>query len=74
MAEFTTAYFVRLDGIGAKRIGTRLQLLQRTASTAAVLLCFEDLVKSWCHRRVFAAWAESRLGLVVPEWAAPELG
>lgn len=38
-----------------------------------ILLCFEDLRKpgTWCHRRMFAEWLQSKTGKVIEELEEP---
>jgi hypothetical protein len=65
--EFTTAYRQRLDRIGTDTIRARLDELHAASpSGRVVLLCFEPIGR-FCHRRLFADWAETALDLVVPE-------
>lgn len=64
-AEFRVAYFERLDQIGVDTI--RAALRQLTDGRDAVLLCYEDVTETWCHRRCFADWWEERTGEKVEE-------
>ena len=69
--EFTGRYFERLDRMGVGTVRARLlHLHERHDGADAVLCCFEDVTQpgEWCHRRVFSSWAQSRLGIEVPEW------
>lgn len=74
--EYKARYFEKLTRTGLDRIVTNLRLLTRRTKTEGglVLLCFEDITKSWCHRRMFAEWWVAQTGEVVEELvpAAPE--
>jgi uncharacterized protein YeaO (DUF488 family) len=39
-----------------------------------VLLCFEDVSKTWCHRSMLSRWITERTGLEVPELGRPDAG
>ena len=65
---FTPLYRERLDRYGTRKIERVLRSLAAGADAAGVvLLCFEDIAESWCHRRVFAAWWQEQTGQNVPE-------
>jgi hypothetical protein len=72
-AEFRTAYWERLDGLGVARIEARFaRLLEQSEGRPLVLLCYEHDPKD-CHRSDFAVWWEKETGERVPEFApAPE--
>lgn len=69
--DFAQAYKARLDKIGVARI--RRELEKITNGEDAVLLCFEDVRKEFCHRRVFAEWWEEKTGEKVEELEQGEL-
>lgn len=43
------------------------RISQENGGRGLVLLCFEDLAKAHCHRRLFADFWQARTGQAVPE-------
>lgn len=66
-AAFTTAFDAQLDAVGTERITELIDAIRRSANADPVLLCFEDLTKTWCHRQAFAHWWFERTGETVME-------
>lgn len=65
--EFTRRYRERLETVGVDRIRTILDGIRQSAGADPVLLCFEDLTKAPCHRRMFADWWTEQTGEPVLE-------
>lgn len=65
--EYKGLYFARLDSQG-DAVLAELRTLAAPTHGHAALLCFCDLSKSWCHRRMLADWFADRKGLFIPEW------
>ena len=73
-AAFRKLYYERLDSIGAKKIEDLLKAIAKASDAkGVVLLCFCDLDKGYCHRRMFAEWWELNTGQNVPEITADGL-
>lgn len=70
-AAFEPLYEAQLDALGVPAIRDRLDAIRQADQADPVVLCFEDLTKTWCHRQVFAAWWERMTGEVVAELARP---
>ncbi|KKK71236.1 hypothetical protein LCGC14_2915950, partial [marine sediment metagenome] len=71
---FQEAYARRLVRAGVPLLMDRFAALsERHDGRPLVLLCYEDLSKAPCHRRVFAAFWEEKTGQAVPELAAQEM-
>jgi len=69
-AAFRKQYRKRLDSFGPTRIMALLEAIADAEGTeGVVLLCFCDLEKGYCHRRLFAEWWEQSTGQEVPELA-----
>lgn len=64
--EFEAGYRARLDRFDVDEIRAELVKLAG-ARPGCVLLCFCDLAKSRCHRRMFARWWKKRTGEEVAE-------
>ena len=64
--EFEAGYRERLDRFGVDQIRAELATLTGDRP-GCVLLCFCDLEKSCCHRRLFARWWKERTGEEVAE-------
>lgn len=76
LEEFKKAYYGKLDGIGADRIISMVERLNRSAQAEGkelVLLCFEDVrvPGDWCHRTVFAEWWAEHTGEIISELPDP---
>lgn len=68
--EFEIAYRARLDSFGAGRIAAALAAIAGDyPGQMLALLCFCDLSRGFCHRRMAADWLRDRLGWDVPEIA-----
>ena len=65
--EFTLRYRERLDRTGVEALAVRFEQIASEHGEPVVLLCWEDLSKASCHRRVFANWWTERTGESVPE-------
>ncbi|HWK28178.1 MAG TPA: DUF488 family protein [Solirubrobacter sp.] len=65
--EFTERYERRLDRTGVPQLRQQFERIAREHGGPLVLLCFEDLAVTWCHRQVFAAWWTRQTGEPVPE-------
>jgi uncharacterized protein YeaO (DUF488 family) len=67
--EFEAAYIVKLDGLGAGPITSRLaSVATEVGNPELALLCFENVNQGErCHRRTFARWFEEKTGQPVPE-------
>jgi len=64
---FRARYYADLEDRGAAAIAAELRQVP-VEDDALVLLCFETAdVETVCHRRMFAAWWESKTGVEVPE-------
>jgi hypothetical protein len=73
LEEFTWRYRRRLEKHAAV-IDARLAELHREyPGRPLVLCCFEDLSRTWCHRRVWADWHAERTGVVIEEFTAARL-
>ena len=71
---FRKLYYERLDSIGVKKIEDLLKAIAKAEDAkGVVLLCFCDLEKGYCHRRLFAEWWELNTGQNVPEITADGL-
>lgn len=65
-AEYEKLYLARLDAIDPEAVVDEIDTLAGTRP--AVLTCFEKLTDgTWCHRRMFAAWFESKTGQKIEE-------
>ncbi len=67
-AEFDRRYFQKLDRIGVDFYREFSEKM--SDGRALVLLCFERLDKSRCHRTLFADWWRGSSGEQVPELGA----
>jgi hypothetical protein len=66
--EFRARYEARLNRHGPDKIIAALEMLASAHDApGCVLLCWEDLAKTWCHRRLLAEWLERQSGVEVPE-------
>jgi uncharacterized protein (DUF488 family) len=66
--EFRDRYVARLEKHGADKIHAAVDRLAREHDReGVVLLCWEDLAKTWCHRRILAAYLEDAGAAAVPE-------
>ncbi len=70
--EYRGVYLRQLDELGVEAADELLRQAFERAGRDLVLLCYEDLSKSWCHRRMFAAWYEGKTGIVIPELVEAE--
>lgn len=66
---YRKAYIAYLEKVGLDNI--QWELGKRDGDIA--LLCYESIGditsgKKFCHRRIFAAWYESKTGVVIPEY------
>jgi hypothetical protein len=72
--EFAWRYRRRLAR-HAGAIDARLAELHRAyPGRPLVPCCFEDLSRSWCHRRVWADWHQERTGVTVEEHGSGAAG
>jgi hypothetical protein len=67
--KFRAIYIEHLEKIGIPKI--RQELERRKGDIA--LLCYESISDitsgaKFCHRRIFAAWYESKTGVIIPEY------
>lgn len=67
--EYRKAYIAHLEDVGVGKIEWALS--RRKGDIA--LLCYESISDitngiKFCHRRMFAAWYESKTGVVIPEY------
>lgn len=69
--RYTDLYTAHLEMIGVERIR---ELIEEKAEgkDKVILLCFCDLTKRFCHRRIFAKWWYERTGEFVAEWGTSE--
>lgn len=68
--EFEIAYSARLNRISAEAVAARLaEIADDYPGQVLALLCFCDLSRGFCHRRMAADWLRDRLGWDVPEIA-----
>lgn len=65
--EYKALYVARLNE-HADAILAELRRLAEPTEGRAALLCFCNLSKGWCHRRILAEWFGERHGLSIPEW------
>jgi hypothetical protein len=66
--QYRVVYLQQLEALGPGAIAELLRGAYETGGGRdLVLLCYEDLSKSWCHRTMFAEWYESKTGIVIPE-------
>lgn len=63
--EYEPLYRAKLAAAGAEKIRSDIRAL--AGERPAVLLCFENLVGNWCHRRIFAHWWQEKTGEQVAE-------
>lgn len=72
-AVYRKLYFDLLDRRGIRAIVDELRCVT-TPVKETILLCFEDIRKpnTWCHRRMFADWAERQTGRTIDELQEPE--
>jgi len=69
-AEFEARYRTRLDGYGVDKIRGVFHAIARSyPGKPLVLMCYEDLTKAACHRRLFAEWWQEQTGEHVEEMA-----
>jgi len=72
--EYREHYIKRLERIGIGRIKNNIERIQKRYPDKEILfLCWEDLNKSFCHRRMFAEWYESKTGIKIPELESPKI-
>ena len=65
---FARMYEARLDKIGFEAVRDTLESMVVTSGAkGVVLLCYENVNESWCHRRMFAKWWEKNTGEEVQE-------
>lgn len=56
---FMNGYLRRLENAGVEKLTRRfVEIAKRHDCPQLVLLCYEDVSKSWCHRTMFAQWWE----------------
>ncbi len=65
--RYRVVYLQQLEDLGAEAVGVLLREAHERVGRDLVLLCYEDLSKSWCHRRMFADWYQRETGILVPE-------
>ena len=65
---FKSRYIERLEEAGVEEIRKQLAEAADQSGRPLALLCYENLDKSWCHRRMFAAWWQEQTGEKVPEF------
>jgi len=66
--RFEVAYRKRLDLTGPERLRWQFQeIAAEHPGEPLVFLCFEDVSKQWCHRRLLADWWLERTGQLIPE-------
>ncbi len=69
--DFRVPYRQRLDRHALRIVASLADVARRHPGQRLVLCCYEDVwAGQHCHRTDFAAWAEERFGLVVPELPA----
>jgi hypothetical protein len=70
LERYRPLYLAMLEKVGSARILTAMEAIaMRAQKDGLVLLCYEDITKDFCHRRLFAEWFEQQTGIVVPELA-----
>ncbi len=67
--KFRSGYIKHLEDVGIGKI--EWELNKRKGDIA--LLCYESIGditsgEKFCHRRIFAAWYESKMGVSIPEY------
>ncbi len=70
--ESRKAYHSRLDRIGFETISGKLKYFEDMGKPV-VLLCYEDIQKSWCHRTFFAEWWLKQTGEKIEELPDPSV-
>jgi hypothetical protein len=68
--ECPRLYLERLDDRADRIVAGLARIATEHPGQPLCLLCFEDVTKDECHRRLFAAWWEQRFGVVLPEVVA----
>ena len=68
---YTALYLKRMEGYGVDKINRAFTTLGAQAKnhgkSGLVLLCFEDITREFCHRRIFAKWWLEKTGEVIDE-------
>ena len=65
--EFTPKFEARLEDAGVDTIQAAFDQIDADYQKPLILLCYEDLSKTWCHRQVFADWWQRQTGQAVLE-------
>jgi len=64
--EYQKIYLNMLEDVGIDKI----KKILKQFGNKVILLCFENISKdteTWCHRRMFAEWYESKTGTKIAE-------
>jgi hypothetical protein len=72
-AKYAISYNRQLTCLNAQNVWHHLESM--AGASEPILICYESaktLDTQPCHRRLVAAWFERELGMVVPEWEAPQ--
>lgn len=64
---FTAAYEAKVEASWPAIAAELERISAENGGRGLVLLCYEDLSKEWCHRRIFAEWAQRVHGFEVRE-------
>jgi hypothetical protein len=64
---FEVAYRAKLDRFKFPVARELKAIGERYEGDRLVLLCYENVERQWCHRRMFAIWLEDKTGLDVFE-------
>lgn len=68
IGPFEVAYRKYLEKTGILHIIDRLEEIARLENNNnLILLCFEDVKTSWCHRTMFAKWFTEQTGVEIVE-------
>ncbi len=68
LERYRPLYLAKLEKIGVAKIIKAMEaIVDRSKKDGLVLLCYEDIAKEFCHRRLFAEWIEEKAGIVIPE-------
>ncbi len=66
--EFADTYRSRLDQTGIHAVVKAFtDANEESGGNGLVLLCFDDLRTSWCHRRILSSYLSDAAGWNVPE-------
>lgn len=66
--DYTPKYHELLENLKMPWLQQTLYTMTEQGTQPIALLCFCDLRKGFCHRRLFADWFERKTGYIVPEF------